>query len=192
MHQHAIDAGVPLRALSALEDQGQQQDFAVDAASNQHYAAMVDLWKRYASYVVGFQIPGAVESLGLVLNQHMRAYYAWRFQAMRSKQAARSAGRTPAQDQQVIDQERTFAADRAAIERELKAAREALYNAQKPPGGGRASCRTVPNKARCVSARHLTPPPSAGWTWRAAKPSAVRSSTTASVPASPQRPTTAS
>ena len=129
MHERAIAAGVPLVPLSGLLP-AERQDFAVDETGATHFAAMVSLWNHYVVHAKQHHIPGAVRSLGLSLNQHMRAYYAWRFQAIARQQETQANGDRTVQQQQVADHERVFAADRAALERELRAARGDLYGAQ--------------------------------------------------------------
>lgn len=130
MHERAISSGVPLRQLASLEDDAQRADFAIDKDSVEPFAKMVAMWNQYRDYAARYHIPRAVESLGLVLNQHMRAFYAWRFYAIKVKQADRAAGKPVPQEARVTQHEQAFAADRKVIDRELKAASADLFNAQ--------------------------------------------------------------
>ena len=154
MHEHATRAGVPLRQLAALEDEAQRADFAVDPAGANEFAKMAAVWTHYCAYTQQFPIPGAVPSLGLVLNQHMRAFYAWRFRAIKLKQAERSAHKPVAQEERVTQHERTFAADRAAINRELQTAGNELFIAQNKAD----IARTQVQSAEMSEARFGTPP----------------------------------
>ncbi len=129
MQAEAI-AHVPLHALAALEGEKLRADFAIDEASAPHFATMLVLWQHYLQQVSRYTVAGATKGLGGQINQHMRAYYAWRFHAVRRNQAAKASGTATEQQQQVNRQERTFARDRAAIDAELKQARTALYHAE--------------------------------------------------------------
>lgn len=154
MHERAIGAGVPLRSLRALEDDGQRQDFAIDETGAMHFAAMVPLWNHYVAHAKQYHISGAVRSLGLSLNQHMRAYYAWRFRTITRPQAAKANGARTMQQQQVSDHERVFAADRTALGRELREARADLYAAQV----AQERARVAVDAARMSQVRFGTPP----------------------------------
>lgn len=124
MHPAAIDAGVPLRQLASIEDQKQREDFAIDEAGAAHFATMVDLFNHYMATVKTYRIAGASVGMGAEANQHMHAYYAWRFRTIRSGQA------TSSQQRQVTESEAVFSRDRAAIAVELKQSRNDLFNAQ--------------------------------------------------------------
>jgi hypothetical protein len=129
MHPAALEAGVPLVPLSGLTGK-EREDFAIDDAGAPHYAAMVALWDYYKAAASKYSIANGVEVLGTQFNQHMRAYYSWRFQAMRAKKAAQAAGATTEQEQQVSRNEAVFSKDREAIAAELKRARIDFYMAQ--------------------------------------------------------------
>jgi hypothetical protein len=128
MHTAALAANVPLRALAAMRNAEQREEFAIDEAGSAHYAAMLVLFDYYKSAAEKYAIAGATNGLGLQINQHMRAYYSWRFQAIQAKQTGK--GVTTEQEQQVARNEAQFAKDRAAIDAELKKARTDLYMAQ--------------------------------------------------------------
>ena len=153
MHERAIAVGVPLVALGGLSG-AERQDFAVDKGSVEPFAKMVALWNDYRAYVGRYRIPGAVDSLGLVLNQHMRAFYAWRFYAIKLKLADRAAGRPSQYETRVTLHEQTFASDRARIDNELKAAGAELFNAQNRQEVARIQLES----ARMSEARLGTPP----------------------------------
>jgi Uncharacterized alpha/beta hydrolase domain (DUF2235) len=152
MHPAALDAGVPLVPLSGLTGK-EREDFAIDEAGAPHYAAMVALWEYYKAAAGKYSIANGVEVLGTQINQHMRAYYAWRFQAMRVKKAAHAAGATTEQEQQVSRNEAAFAKDREAIAAELKRARMDFYMAQ----GREELLRMALETAQQNKARNGTP-----------------------------------
>ena len=150
MHQRAIDAGVPMVPLVSLTG-AEREDFAIDEAGAKQFAPMAELTQHYLAYAQGFQIPGAVESMGLVLNQHMRAYYSWRFRTIKLRQGG---GQTLARDRQVNEQERSFAADRGAIAAEMKEAGNELYAAQEK----QEVARILADNAKQSEMRFGTPP----------------------------------
>lgn len=130
MHRQAIDAGVPLVQFAAMT-QVEREDFAIDEKSAPHFEHMAQLFQHYDAYARSLKIAGASVGLGLVINQHMRAYYAWRFRAIRQAQAARASSGGTRQEQQVQTAEAGFSRDRAAIGQDLQRAREDLYEAQR-------------------------------------------------------------
>ena len=156
MHERATAVGVPLVPLSGLTI-AERQDFAIDEAGAKQYAVMVDVWNHYRAYATQFRIPSAVESMGLTLNQHMRALYASRFYSIKRKQAAKAADQTSAREQKVTEHERVFAADRAAIERELRVARDDLYAAQ----NRQEVARILAENSKMSEMRFGTPPDAA-------------------------------
>jgi Uncharacterized alpha/beta hydrolase domain (DUF2235) len=123
MHSAAIEAGVPLVQLSGLTAK-EREDFALDEAGAAQFSNMLDLFNHYMATVKTYRIAGASVGMGAEANQHMRAYYAWRFRTIRSGSA------TSSQQRQVTDNEAVFARDRAAIAAELKRSRSELFAAQ--------------------------------------------------------------
>lgn len=119
MHTDAIEAGVPLRSLAALEDESQKRDYAIDEAGKVDFAKMVDLFDHYQKQLKSYDILSTAWSTGNQFNRHMRAYYAWRFQTMRSA--------TP-QQYRATEQEKTFSKDRKSLDAELKKARVEIHS----------------------------------------------------------------
>lgn len=148
MHAEAIEF-VPLRQLGTMLDPAQRQDFAIDEASSKHYSQMLGLFKNYNKVVQSVRVAGATRGLGGQINQHMHLYYAWRFYAIHTK--GTSAQQT--QRQQVQDNEKEFAKNRAALEVERKQSRAALTQARMREEQMRVALRN----AQLTQARYGTP-----------------------------------
>ena len=129
MHAQAIEAGVPLVQLSGLTSK-EREDFAIDPEGHHHFTAMHALMQHYMSFAATFDVAHATQGLGAQFNQHMRAYYAWRFHAIRRSGDAAKQGTTTEQQEQVTRAEQQFARDRRAIEADLERARRELAQSQ--------------------------------------------------------------
>lgn len=129
MHEFAIQADVPLVPLSGLT-QIEKEDFALDAEGTKQYALTLDLWQHYLQHRNSYAVPGAKSGIGGEMVKHMRAYYAWRFMAIRLNRAAAKAGKTTEQQAQITAHEAGFASDRKKLNAELADAARALSEAQ--------------------------------------------------------------
>jgi Uncharacterized alpha/beta hydrolase domain (DUF2235) len=131
MHAEAVNH-VPLRPLSAIRDQAQREDFALDPEGAKHFAHMLDLVEAYRARAASVSVPGtsSKNGFGAQLNGHMRLYYAWRFRAIRLKAQAEKAKQPTPREAHIAQQEKQFATQRAALAKELKQARSDLYAAQ--------------------------------------------------------------
>lgn len=125
MHAEAIES-VPLRQLSALIDQAQRQDFAIDEEGSKHYSHMITIFKHYNAAARGVHVAGATRGVGGQLNQHMHLYYAWRFYAIHTK----GSSAQQAQRQQVQNNEAGFTESRAKLDAERKLSKAELMRAR--------------------------------------------------------------
>ena len=128
MHAEAIQYVplVPLTSLTAAE----RQDFALDDEGAKHFAHMADLFINYRSLAARTSVPGATQGLGGQINAHMRLYYAWRFHRIRLESTAAKAPDGSSRTDRIDTNERQFKTDRAALDKELKAANAELDTAQ--------------------------------------------------------------
>ncbi|MBC7995793.1 MAG: DUF2235 domain-containing protein [Rhizobacter sp.] len=130
MHEFALQAEVPLRSLPSMEDEAQKEDFAVDGETAKQYAKTLDLWHHYLKHRASYNLPAARTGLGGEMVRHMRAYYAWRFRAIRMNQEAKRSWRSTPQQLQVEEHEREFAKHRQQVDKELAQAARDLSEAQ--------------------------------------------------------------
>jgi hypothetical protein len=125
MHAEAIKL-VPLRPLTAFEEQSQREDFALDPEGAKHFAHMADLCNNYVAVVAKTTVPGSTVGMGGEINAHMKLYYAARFRRIRAEATSSSKDR----DTRISGNEKQFKADRDALDTEKKQARLELYKAQ--------------------------------------------------------------
>ncbi len=129
MHELALKAGVPLVPLSGLVGV-ERDDFALDGPVAEQYAKTLDLWQRYLKHHNTYSVPGARSGLGGEMVKHMRAYYAWRFRAIRIARESARTGHATQQQEQVMSHEATFASDRKKLDADYNAAAKDLMQAQ--------------------------------------------------------------
>jgi hypothetical protein len=130
MHAEAV-GHVPSRPLAAIRDAAEREDFALDPEGAKHFAHMLDLFETYRERAASASVPGAnlKNGFGTQLNGHMRLHYAWRFRAIRLNTQAEKAKQSTPREQLITEQEKKFASDRAALDKELKQAQHDLYQA---------------------------------------------------------------
>lgn len=137
MLEKAVEAKVPLRTLAQMVTTSQKKDFSIDSDGAKAYDAMIALWRTYMQPV------NRGSPLGNGVLAHMREYWRYRLSvavertnpanaATRMRGGARPRQLT-AEQQRIADNERTFAADRAPLEREagLRNAAYARISAQR-------------------------------------------------------------
>lgn len=149
MHAEAIQV-VPLLPYS-LFDVAEQQDFALDADGQPHYAYMLSLFKHYNAAVPGVHVAGATRGVGGQLNQHMHLYYAWRFYAIHTK----GSSAQQAQRQQVQNNEAGFTESRAKLDAERKISKAELMRARQ----WEEQTRVALHNAQLTQIRYGTPVP---------------------------------
>jgi hypothetical protein len=134
MLDRAVKAGVPLPSLDQLAKMpvSLRKDFALDDAGKKTYADMLNLWQKYMAGVNGAQTVGAA------VLAHMRRYWEYRITvALERSNPANAGKRVPrawrarvltADQQAIADNEKTFAHDRAGLEKD-SADKHAAYAA---------------------------------------------------------------
>lgn len=124
MHQHASDAGVPLRPLSAMEREGDQKDFALDDEGAKHFAEMQTIFTHYM-HAVGW----TGGHIGQRINAHMGYYYAWRFHAIAQRLAAAASKQHTAEERNIRASDAQFRSDATALRKSVSEKKIALHKA---------------------------------------------------------------
>lgn len=101
MYKHAIACGVPLRPPTAWNREN-KEDFEVSS----------ELLRTYNAYLKTIK---ATSSLGLLINQHMAQYFAWRFRNIRIKADGRSD-----EPRRISEQREIFEKGHAQLDKEIE------------------------------------------------------------------------
>lgn len=104
MYALAIEHHVPLQGISEFTDSRRIADFQVSDELQQH-------WQYYMD-----QSGANGKSLGAAMLAHSRLWYAWRFHRIRQGTGTGDDPETLPHQQSTIDQDKAFAAERAALE----------------------------------------------------------------------------
>ena len=124
MHQHASDAGVPLRPLKSMEREDDQKDFGLDEEGAKHFTEMQIIFTHYMN-AAGWN--GG--HIGQRINAHMGYYYAWRFQAIAQGRAAAASNQHTAEERNIRASDAQFRSDATALRKSVSEKRIALHKA---------------------------------------------------------------